>query len=108
PALLPGLLATLQTEQGALDAVLARVAATPVDAGGFAADPERAQAVLAQLEPLLASDDTAAGELFAAHRALLLASFGAEAMQLERQLAAFDFPQALGTARSMILPAAKH
>ena len=76
-------------------------------AGGFAADPERAQAVLAQLEPLLASDDTAAGELFAAHRALLLASFGAEAMQLERQLAAFDFPQALDTARAMRLAAAR-
>ncbi len=102
PGLLPGMLATLQSEQGALDEVLARVAATPVDAGGFAADPERAQAVLAQLEPLLASDDTAAGELFAAHRALLLASFGAEAMQLERQLAAFDFPQGLQTVRAMV------
>ncbi|MFH1872313.1 MAG: hypothetical protein ABIK82_01835, partial [Pseudomonadota bacterium] len=55
-----------------------------------------------QLEPLLASDDTAAGELFAAHRALLLASFGAEAMQLERQLAAFDFPQGLQTVRAML------
>ena len=103
PATLPGLLATLQTAQAELDAVLAHVATTPVDAGGFAADPARAQAVLAQLEPLLASDDTAAGELFAAHRALLLASFGAEAMQLERQLAAFDFPQALDTVRAMRL-----
>ena len=102
PATLPGLLASLQSAQTELDAVLARVAATPVDAGGFAAAPERAQAVLAQLEPLLASDDTAAGELFAAHRALLLASFGAEAMQLERQLAAFDFPQALQTVRAML------
>ncbi|MCM2309738.1 MAG: hypothetical protein NDI91_19970, partial [Sulfuritalea sp.] len=64
--------------------------------------------VLAQLESLLARDDTAAGELFASHRALLLASFGAEAMQLERQLAAFDFPLALDTVRSMILAAAKN
>ncbi len=108
PATLPGLLASLQSAQTELDAVLARVAATPVDAGGFAADPERAQAVLAQLEPLLASDDTAAGELFAAHRALLLASFGAEAMQLERQLAAFDYPQALDTARNLIQSAARN
>ncbi|MCM2307429.1 MAG: hypothetical protein NDI91_08165, partial [Sulfuritalea sp.] len=58
--------------------------------------------VLAQLESLLARDDTAAGELFASHRALLLASFGAEAMQLERQLAAFDFPLGLQTVRALL------
>ncbi len=60
------------------------------------------RAVLAQLEPLLASDDTAAGDLFAANRALLQASFGAAATQLERQIGAFDYPAALATLRGLM------
>jgi hypothetical protein len=98
----PGLLAALQIEQRALDAVLARLETAPAADGEVIADPGRAQALLVQLEPLLASDDTAAGDLFAADRKLLLASFGADAMQLEHQIAAFDYPHAVETVRKMM------
>ncbi|MDO8788278.1 MAG: PAS domain S-box protein [Sulfuritalea sp.] len=99
----PALLDALQTEQSALDAVLALLPDVPpcVDGGGVA-DPGRARAVLKQLRPLLASDDTAAGDLFEAHRPLLVATLGADAMQLGRQMAAFDYPAALATLREMM------
>ncbi|MCX7177471.1 MAG: ATP-binding protein, partial [Proteobacteria bacterium] len=70
-ATLPALLDSLQTEQTALDAVLALLPEAPAGIGEFAADPGRAQAVLKQLRPLLASDKTSAGDLFEANRALL-------------------------------------
>jgi PAS domain S-box-containing protein len=77
------------------------------DAGGRVALPPAAErgrlrAVLDELEALLASDDTAAGDLFAANRSLLLAMPGTAAMQLGRQIAAFDYPGALATARDLI------
>ncbi len=109
PAVLAGLLDGLQAEQGALDGALAQLpdpAAGGSEGGEFAADPGRARAVLARLEPLLARDDTAAGDLFAANRALLLASFGAGAMQLGRQIGDFDYPAALATLRELMRPAA--
>ncbi|MDO8786769.1 MAG: ATP-binding protein [Sulfuritalea sp.] len=76
---------------------------TPDSPAAAAPDPARAMAVLKQLEPLLASDDTRAGDLFIANRPLLLATFGAEATPLERQVAAFDYPGALATLRAIIL-----
>ncbi|MCX7149459.1 MAG: PAS domain S-box protein, partial [Rhodocyclales bacterium] len=97
----PDLLEALQTEQSALDAVLALLPAAQSGAGEVAADPVRARAVLKQLEPLLASDDTRAGDLFEANQLLLLATLGAEAKQLGRQIARFDFPAALATLRKM-------
>ena len=99
---LPALLDALQTEQTALDAVLALVPEAQVSAGKVAADPVRAQVLLRQLQPLLASDDTRAGDLFEANRPLLLATLGAEAMKLDRQVAAFDYPAALATLREMM------
>ncbi|MBL0124599.1 MAG: PAS domain S-box protein [Betaproteobacteria bacterium] len=101
------LLATLQAEHAALDKVLASVAAlaqpaTATNTGSeLAADPARTRIVLEQLEPLLATDDTSAGPLFESNRALLLATLGAEAMQLGRQLADFDYPRALATLRDL-------
>ena len=98
----PALLEALQTEQSALDAVLALLPAAQVSADGVAADPVRARAVLKQMEPLLVADDTRAGDLFAANQPLLLATLGAEAKQLERQIERFDFPAALATVREML------
>ncbi|MBK8119246.1 MAG: PAS domain S-box protein [Sulfuritalea sp.] len=77
------------------------------DAGGLparppAAEPGRLRAVLDELEALLASDDTGAGDLFAANRELLSAMPGTGATQLGRQIAAFDYPAALATARDLI------
>lgn len=68
----------------------------------MAADLGRARAVLRQLESLLARDDTAASDLFEANRPLLLATLGSAALQLERQLANFDYPGALATLRDLI------
>ena len=67
-----------------------------------AADPERLEAVLTQLENLLARDDTSAGDLFAAHRPLILAALGEPARRLERQIAEFDYPAALATVRECV------
>ena len=102
---LPALLDTLQTEQAALDSSLSRlpaVQATGGEVGELAADPCRARALLKELEPLLTSDDTAAGDLFEANRSLLLATFGSGAMQLGRQMAVFEYPGALATLRELI------
>ncbi|MDO8788053.1 MAG: PAS domain S-box protein [Sulfuritalea sp.] len=99
---LPVLLEALQTEQSALDAVLALLPAAQASAGEVAADPIRARAVLKQMEPLLATDDIRAGDLFAASQPLLRATLGAEAKQLERQIERFDFPAALATVRELM------
>ena len=45
---------------------------------------------------------TRAGDLFEANRPLLLATLGADALPLERQVAAFDYPGALATLREML------
>jgi CheY-like chemotaxis protein/HPt (histidine-containing phosphotransfer) domain-containing protein len=100
-ALMPELVATLQTEMQALDAVLAQLPEAATDAVP-APDPERARAVLEQLAPLLAFDNPAAADLFEPNQPLLLATHGAAAMQLGRQVAAFDYPGALSTVRDLL------
>jgi len=102
PQTLPALLDSLQAEQNALDAVLARLPAAEAGEGGkVAVAPGQIRKVLAKLVSLLEHDDTAAGDLFAAQRPLLLATLGVEAMQLGRQIADFDYPAALATLRKM-------
>jgi hypothetical protein len=70
---------------------------------GLAPDPDRAQAILNQLEALLATGDYMAGDLFESNRPLLLATLGEEAMRLGQQIAAFDNEAALATLRDIIL-----
>ncbi|MBA3034211.1 MAG: response regulator [Gammaproteobacteria bacterium] len=96
------LLADLQLELTALEDILARLPETPGASGVATANPERAQAVLEQLEPLLASDDLASSDLFETHRPLLLATYGANALPLVRQMANFDYPGALQTLRVLM------
>jgi len=89
---------------GTPDAVLAslpEVTASGCGGDGLGEDLGKAMEVLAHLEPLLASDDTAAGDLFEANR-LLLASLGAGAKTLEQQLMNFDYPAALATLRDLM------
>jgi len=74
----------------------------PDSSEALAPDQVRARAVLEQMEPLLASDDTQAGDRFDANRALLAATFGATATQLRQQVTAFDYPGALATVRELI------
>jgi len=100
-ASVPELVASLQTEMQALDAVLAQVPAAETD-GVPVPDLVRARALLEQMAPLLGRDDTAAGDLFERSRPLLLATYGAVAMQLGRQVAAFDYPGALSTVRDLL------
>ena len=78
------------------------------DGREVAADPVATRAVLLELEQLLASDDTAAGNLFAANRPVLLATLGAPAVQLGRQLTEFDYPAALATVRELIQKASEN
>ena len=98
---LPALLASLQMEQAALDTVLAQLPETAAG-GALAPDIERARQVLGQLATPLASFDTVAGDLFERNRQLLLATHGAVALQLGRQVAAFDYPGALVTVRGLL------
>ena len=100
-AMSPELLDNLRSRLGALDEVLACVPEPDTSADNATdADGGQASAVLVQLEQFLTQDDTAAGDLFAAHRPFLLQTLGPAAMQLERQLSNFDYPGALATLRA--------
>ena len=104
-ATMPALLDTLQAELDGLDRVLAQLPQATTDGqddAGQEADPGRARAALAQLDPLLASYSTKAGHLFETNRPLLLATHGAGASNLGQQIAEFDYPAALTTLREMI------
>ncbi|MBI5108577.1 MAG: CHASE domain-containing protein [Rhodocyclales bacterium] len=94
----PRAVVTAATGAGALKIDAADVTPAP--------DPERARRVLDELEALLRHDDTAAGDLFEAHRPLLLATLDGNATRLDRQLAAFDYPGALQTVQELIRQAA--
>ena len=85
----------------ALDSVLAQLPEEATD-DAPAPDPEQARAVLERIAVLLERDDTAVIDLFWSNRALLLATHGAAAIQLERQVMAFDYPGALATLRSLL------
>lgn len=100
-ASIPELVASLQTAMQALDAVLAQLPEAVAESVP-APDPERARAVLEQLAPLLDSGYTAVADLFERSRPLLLATYGAAARQLGRQVAAFDYPGALATVRGLL------
>ena len=100
-ASMPELVSSLESEMQGLDAVLAQLPEAAA-ASAMVHDCERARAVLELLAPLLASDDTAAADLFEPSRPLLLATHGAAAMQLGRQVAAFDYPGALATVRGLL------
>jgi CheY-like chemotaxis protein/HPt (histidine-containing phosphotransfer) domain-containing protein len=99
---MPELVASLQAEMQGLDAVLAQLPEAAATDDVPAHDPALAREVLEQLALLLARDDTAANDLFDSSRPLLLATHGVAAMQLERQLAAFDYPGTLATVRDLL------
>jgi PAS domain S-box-containing protein len=100
--------ARLQRGRGAApSALIAEAASADAARNGAvgaapAFDPERVLRVLEELETLLSHDDTGAGDLFEAHRPLLLAALQGNAMHLGRQLAAFDYPGALESTRELI------
>ena len=98
---IPALVAALQSEMQALDSVVAQLQEEATD-DAPAPDPEQARAVLERIAVLLEHNTTAVIDLFWSNRALLLATHGAAAIQLERQVMAFDYPGALATLRSLL------
>ncbi|QFY90409.1 PAS domain S-box protein [Magnetovirga frankeli] len=104
---IPELLESLQTEMHAFDTVLTQLAEAATDELP-APDPEHACGVLEQLAALLERDDIAATDLFERNQPLLLAMHGPTTMQLERQVATFDYPAALATVRGLLRQLAKN
>ena len=96
------LLDSLQSEQDALSEVLAALPAAAAKENKPAGDPEKARAVLEQMETLLACNDTAVAELFDEHRPLLLKTAGVVVTQLGQRISSFDFQGALLIVRSLI------
>jgi PAS domain S-box-containing protein len=96
------LLDALQTELTGLEAVLASLGDAPDAGEASPADPVGAYRALRQLEPLLAVDDTAAGRVFETNRPILIATHGEAASQLGRQMADYDYPNALATVRELL------
>ncbi|MBE2260050.1 MAG: PAS domain S-box protein [Rhodobacteraceae bacterium] len=62
-------------------------------------DPRRAEQILAQLESLLAEDDTRACDLWCESATLINATLGAPASRLGNEIDNFDFARALETLR---------
>ncbi len=101
-AAVQGLCEKLRADSDALFAALGGLPRLQASGEGTLPDVAQASVVLVELEPLIASDDTAAGELFDAHRALLLATLGPVAATLGQQLQTFDYPAALQTLRAVL------
>ena len=68
------------------------------------ANPEQALQLMQQLERLIATDDTAANELFMQSRAMLALVYGPQIEQVGEQLEAFDYQSALSHLRSILAP----
>jgi two-component system sensor histidine kinase/response regulator len=100
PAELAGPLTALRSAADDLRAAIFGLPQTPPPEQ--AADPAAAAATLAQLESLLAADDTQAVDVFEQAQPLLLATLGADILHLGRQIEAFDFPAALATVRELM------
>jgi|GEM_PF-230515 len=98
----------LQPTLQALCVAITRVAANnPVAEWAAPVDHQQtlqAQQALAQMEALLAIEDSAVNDVLAAHRPLLLAAFGAQAQLLGSQIESFDYADALATIRSLLHP----
>ncbi|MDP2004855.1 MAG: PAS domain S-box protein [Rubrivivax sp.] len=92
----------LRVDSDGLFGALAALPQLPPAQQAVLPDLAQASAVLAELEPLIATDDTAAGDMFENHRALLLATLGPVAAALGQQIAAFDYPAALLTLRAAL------
>jgi two-component system sensor histidine kinase/response regulator len=96
----PSLSDAVQQEQQHLHEALQHIRQEVADQQHIDADPEKARDVLDRLTVLLSGDDPAANELFDEAEGLLLASYGAAAVEkLGVEIHAFDYPLALNTAR---------
>ena len=101
PAGIEALAATVAAE---LVPLVAAIRAALPDAAAevpAAADPARVQAVLSELEALLAEDNFEARDVFSAAAPLLRAALGPAADTLASQLDGFDYAAALATLRAV-------
>ncbi|MFA5083334.1 MAG: hypothetical protein WC474_12360, partial [Hydrogenophilaceae bacterium] len=64
-------------------------------------DPERLRGLLDQLETLLATDDTTAGQVLSEGRDLLRQAFGKAAVVFVHQIDTFNYKAALATLRAL-------
>ena len=96
------LLGTLRTENEGLCAALTSLPDESSNAQAVEADPERGQVLLKEMALLLERDDTAIGDLFNLHRALLQATLGPGVIHLAKQIENFEYPAALITLRELI------
>jgi CheY-like chemotaxis protein len=100
---IPPLLSALEQEADLLEDTMAGMheiecyESVPADM-----DPASARPLMAQLEKLLETDDTAANDLFAGNRTLLEQAFGPEAEKLAQQIDNFDYRAALETVRELM------
>lgn len=90
------LLAQLEHEMAVIERALSDNIEVPT---ASTVDQASVSSVQAQLDTLLASDDPAAEEVFERHGELLRAAGGDLAVRLGRQIAVFDYPEALRTLR---------
>ena len=97
----PPLVATLGAEMAALATVLQQCQAADETVDVPLVEPARVASVLAELELLLASDDTAAGELLEANRVMLAVALGPDAVRLESEVASYEYQAALATVRRL-------
>jgi two-component system sensor histidine kinase/response regulator len=95
------LVAAVQQDIDRLCAGLATLPPAAAPAAGPAMEVPRALALLKVLEPLIATDDTRAGEVFEPWCDGLAAALGPGVLSLRQELEAFDFPAALITLRAL-------
>jgi two-component system sensor histidine kinase/response regulator len=98
----PALLKTLCKENEELCVALSRIPETPSINLKVTADPDRVRTLLAQMEPLLANDDSAVVDVLNPHRTLLLATLGSTVITLVQQIDDFDYLAALVSLRKLI------
>lgn len=93
----------ISVEQTKLREALARIIPQTASEQTVKADPRKARKILMRLEPLLATDDTAANALLIESWGLLHSTFGSVLEPLEQQIEGFDYPAALITLKSLLL-----
>jgi len=94
------LLGSCHGELEALNTALSGLAVEIGSSPAMRAEPARMQELMNRLESLLAQDDTAANELFAASHALLRPVLGETTDQLGRQIENFDYQAALASLKA--------
>ncbi len=95
------LIETWKSEQHGFHEGLTRIAVQAVSAQAIEVNPARARKVLGRLETALAENDTEANAIFSESEGLLMGTYGSAAERLGEQIEAFDYLEALTTAKTL-------